>query len=57
MDDLGLLLALLGFVILMAVPARCPLEPLDNLRLACEADSCLDRSSRRASAAYDGFEG
>jgi hypothetical protein len=55
MDDLGLLLALLGFVILMAVPDRCPLEPLDDLRTACEADICLDKSSSRASVVYDGY--
>jgi hypothetical protein len=54
-DDLGLLLALLGFVILIAVPDRCPLEPLDNLLAACEADICVDKSSRRKSVAYDGY--
>lgn len=51
-DDRGLLLALHGLTIRMALPARCPFEPRDNLLAACAAAICLDRSSRSESWAY-----
>lgn len=35
-EVLGLLLALLGFETRIAEPALCPLDPLENLRAACE---------------------
>lgn len=45
---LGLLLALDGFTILIALPERAPLDPRDCLRFA-DIAICLDRSSNRAS--------
>ena len=46
-DDLGLLLALPGFVIRMGLPDRVELR--DGLLTTCEAASCLDHSSNAAS--------
>jgi hypothetical protein len=45
-------LALVGFTILIALPARWPLEPRDNLLDACEATICLETSSYSRSVEY-----
>lgn len=41
MEDLGLLLALVGFDTRMVDPDRWPLELRDNLLTNCEAAICL----------------
>lgn len=46
-DALGLLLALLGFDILIAVPARCPPELLDSLLEASVMAICVAQSSKK----------
>lgn len=53
-EDLGLLLALFGFDIRMAVPERCcPPEPLDSRLAACVMAICVDKSSKKTSWGYD----
>ena len=57
-DDRGLLLALQGFIIRMAIPARWPFEPRDSLLLACcKAAICLAKSSNVGSWAYASGDG
>lgn len=57
-DERGLLLALLGFTMRMALPMEfagrwCwPAAPLDSLRDAWEAAICRERSSRNVSVGY-----
>lgn len=45
MGDLGLLLALVGFVMRMAVPDRWPFDPGESLLVSCEEVICLAQES------------